>query len=490
MLFSTKELFGLAVHSPIPIKARVMDPEIATTTCQSEDCVRATAKKATISVINVNITDTPFPTDVKITKLRICQLVPRPKKPWNTGRNEWWGWSDGALLKAVIGTVPVEADGSSYFKAPIEKEIFFQAVDSTGMAVTSMLSGTYVHPGEQLTCVGCHEDKWAALEPLKDRVTHAIQKGPAPITPEVSGSYPLTYARLVYDSVFIPKCWEACHKTQNRDMDFSYWKAGSCSNNADFGTSTTGGPCVGALEKYVTYYGSAYDEAYGHTKANMLQMGIPGSKRSRSVPMQIGARACMLFKGGYLTTHKNVSLTKEQFHRVTLWLDLNAQELGTYQYTDNADVTQNLTFEKSTFSSSAPYQRQRAGKVVWPNWEGSGFDSTNVLGVQKFGIDFAPYFPNKPVGAGAIGALALGGQPRLMVQGGQLLLTNVPSGNIEVTLFNLAGRAVATRTFSSSQHSSVNVAATKVLGAGTYIASMRLNGELLQGFNQSILITN
>lgn len=121
---------------------------------------------------------TPRP---KITHLRICQVLGRPKRrPWNTRRNVWLGWSDGALLKAVIGTVPVEDDGSVYFEAPIEREIFFQAVDSTGMAVQSMLSGTYVHPGEHLSCIGCHEDKWTAAAP--GHTPTALKRPPSTIT--------------------------------------------------------------------------------------------------------------------------------------------------------------------------------------------------------------------------------------------------------------------------------------------------------------------
>ena len=60
----------------------------------------------------------------------------------------------------VLGTVPVEEDGSVYFEAPVGKAIGFQVLDEKGLAVQSMRSVTYVHPGERLTCLGCHESKW------------------------------------------------------------------------------------------------------------------------------------------------------------------------------------------------------------------------------------------------------------------------------------------------------------------------------------------
>jgi hypothetical protein len=492
LLFSTKELFDIAVHSPLPIKSRTKEVQIAPVTCQGKGCNLAQSDKATISVIDVRITDTPWPSNIKIQKLRVCQLVPRPKKPWDTERNEWWGWSDGALLKAVIGTVPVELDGSAYFQAPIEKEIFFQVIDSTGMAVTSMLSGTYVHPGEHLTCIGCHEDKWGASPALKETNTHAFQKGPAPITPEVSGSYPLTYARLVYNEVFKPKCWEACHKTSSvakaKEMDFSYWnwkEPLKCGNGGVYN-----GPCAGAIEKFVTYYGSAYDGAYTRTPGNMLQMGISTtSKRSRSVPMEIGARRCKLIKDNYLEkSHYNVTLTDEQKRRVYLWLDLNAQDLGTYQLTDDPDYTLDRGWKNSD-NQGPPYTRQRKGdEVVWPSWEHSGFDQNNVTGVQKIGKEFPPYYPDKQVSAGAL-ATPYSTATKLLVRGTELVLSGVPAGQIEITLFNLAGRAVMHKNIATNALTTLSLGSTQALGAGRYIARIRSNGTPLSMANRSILIT-
>lgn len=500
LLFTNEGVSGIDIHSPLPLKPRPKETVIASDICQGDACDTATADRATISVINVYNTDTPWPASVKIKQLRICQLVPRPKKPWNTGRNEWWGWSDGALLKAVIGTVPVEKDGSAYFQAPIEREIFFQAVDSTGMAVTSMLSGTYVHPGEHLTCVGCHEDKWNASPSLKNTVTHAFQKGPAPITPELSGSYPLTYARLVYNTVFVPKCWQACHQSKNPSMDFSYWKKGSkCGNNADLS-----GPCVGDMEKFITYYGAAYKEQYGFTPSSMLMMGCPddkvkdfrkyvedyGVKRSRSVPMRIGARACSLLTYLY-PSHHGVQLSKDEFRRAVMWMDLNSQELGTYQYNDISDVTENFAYKDvDAFNKEGPYKRQREGKVVWPNWEGSGFDSTNVTGVQRWGKPFRPYTPDIVVGAGSVNIPGGHGPMQLMVRGGQLVLAGVPLGQVRLALFNLSGRVVLQKTFWGSSDGAVSLASTREIGAGSYVARISQNGEKYTLQSQSILITN
>ena len=138
---------------------------IPTATFQGERENSAEHHRATISVMNVYKSDFTWPDDTRITDLRIIQVFP---KPWNSplANNPRIGYSDSPNVRMVLGTVPVEEDGSAYFEAPVEKEIYFQALDERGMAVQSMRSGTYVHPGEQLSCLGCHEDKWEAVPPM------------------------------------------------------------------------------------------------------------------------------------------------------------------------------------------------------------------------------------------------------------------------------------------------------------------------------------
>ena len=59
-------------------------------------------------------------------------------------------------VRHVLGTVPVEEDGSALFRVPANKELFFQALNEEGLAVQSMRSATHVREGEQLVCAGCH----------------------------------------------------------------------------------------------------------------------------------------------------------------------------------------------------------------------------------------------------------------------------------------------------------------------------------------------
>ena len=62
-------------------------------------------------------------------------------------------------LERVLGTVPVEPDGSAYMQLPPLRSLFFVALDEKGLAVKRMRSFLNVMPGESTTCVGCHESR-------------------------------------------------------------------------------------------------------------------------------------------------------------------------------------------------------------------------------------------------------------------------------------------------------------------------------------------
>jgi hypothetical protein len=79
---------------------------------------------------------------------------------------------------------------------------------------------------------------------------------------------------------------------------------------------------------------------------------------------------------------------------------------------------------------------------------------------------------------------------RLVVKGSQLMLTDVPVGQLEIGLFTLAGRSVMQKRVKTMNVGSVELVALKALSPGTYIARVRLNGQQVQMSNQSIVIAN
>ena len=87
-----------------------------------------------------------------------------------------------SLTRGVLGTAPVAEDGSAHFQVPTDVPIYFQALDENGLAVQSMRSATYVHPGERLSCVGCHEPKQQAPA-YTSTVPLAWQQAPTKLQP-------------------------------------------------------------------------------------------------------------------------------------------------------------------------------------------------------------------------------------------------------------------------------------------------------------------
>jgi len=66
------------------------------------------------------------------------------------------------LPRRILGTVPVEPNGSVAFRAPAGVPMQLQLLDENAMAVMTMRSFVYLHPGETASCVGCHEPKTTA----------------------------------------------------------------------------------------------------------------------------------------------------------------------------------------------------------------------------------------------------------------------------------------------------------------------------------------
>ena len=66
-----------------------------------------------------------------------------------------WDWGTAR----VIGIVPVEEDGSAYFKVPADQTVYFHALDENFLELRRMRSNVTFTAGETRSCVGCHESR-------------------------------------------------------------------------------------------------------------------------------------------------------------------------------------------------------------------------------------------------------------------------------------------------------------------------------------------
>jgi hypothetical protein len=286
-----------------PLRPRPLPPVIPTATFQGERAGLPEHKRATIMVADVYRTDRPWPPDVTIRRMRLVQIFPRP---WSSPNIEkpFTGWSEGGICRASLGTVPVEADGSVYCEAPVNKALLFQLLDEKGTAVQTMRSLTYVHPGEQLSCVGCHEDKWEAVPPAA-AVPLAARRPPSRLEPEAGGPAPVTFGlvRPIFQKSCLP-----CHQ-QEGQPPFSF----------EYNMPAPTFPDPQGQSKLSDY-------CYWFDASNNND-GLGPYGGYRSTPLQFGFAHSRLGKA-LLATHAERVAT-EDLRRIMLWLDLNAMLLGT-----------------------------------------------------------------------------------------------------------------------------------------------------------------
>ncbi|MHC4546322.1 MAG: HzsA-related protein [Planctomycetota bacterium] len=200
-IFGNKELIyrdpKIACQSPMPLRPRSKPPVLPD---KSVRVAKGQPAEGTLALINVYDTLTPWPQNMKIKSLRVYQIlpmsVPSGAPPHETSLREPTAGDSVVLARYVLGTVPVEEDGSAHFSVPAGKELFFQVLDEKGLAVQSMRSATYLQPGEMLVCQGCHEPRHRAPESPRN-IPIAMRREPSKPTPDVDGTNPFSYPRLV-----------------------------------------------------------------------------------------------------------------------------------------------------------------------------------------------------------------------------------------------------------------------------------------------------
>ncbi|MDP6526406.1 MAG: discoidin domain-containing protein [Kiritimatiellia bacterium] len=241
-----------------------------------------------------------------IKKLRLIAVPPKTQPTMNRPNIGMKGDDPG---KCVLGTVPVEEDGSAYFFAPSGITIFFQALDEEGVTVQTMRTGTYLMPGQTLSCVGCHEPKYQT--PSMAKPTIASKKAPAKMTLGPSGSWPLRYDQLV-QPVLDRHCVK-CHDG----------KPGEDKSKLNLANAA-------ASYKALTRYGKV---SLHNMNREQLRIHIPETRpyeymAKRSSLLEFLKKGHPSSSEDYDATGKEVKLTDEDMERLLTWMDTYAQLLG------------------------------------------------------------------------------------------------------------------------------------------------------------------
>jgi Hydrazine synthase alpha subunit middle domain len=232
----------------------------------------------------------------EVTDLLIFEQLPKP----TSFSGGMWPITIGGTftLARVLGTVPVEPDGSAYMEVPALKPLFLVALDKDGLAVKRMQSFLTVMPGETTGCVGCHERRVETPLSGTRRLT-AMRRPPSAITPIEAVPDVLDFPRDVQP--ILDKHCVRCHNP------------GDYKGRVDL----TGDHSPLFCQSYWT----------------IIQRGLIADGRNEHYgnrpPRTIGSSASPLMKK-LDGTHHDVKVSALERDTIRLWIESSAPYAGTY----------------------------------------------------------------------------------------------------------------------------------------------------------------
>jgi len=271
---------GTMLFEPVPFRKTVKPPAIP-------DRVKPDSKECTMLISDVyagpGLAGIPRGT---VKSIRIYKYVYSPRR---CGGHYAMGMEAGWDQHVILGTAPVEADGSAAFKVPANTPVSIQPLDKDGKALAIMRSWTLGMPGEILSCVGCHENQNSA-PPTKQMIAQRIV--PHTLTPWYGPARGMSYPREVQP--VMDKFCVGCHDAK------------------------------GGAKPDLSEPNRSYNAIHPYVRRNG-----PEGNYHLLTPLEFHADTSeliqMLQKG-----HHNVKLDAEGWDRLITWIDLNAPNHGTW----------------------------------------------------------------------------------------------------------------------------------------------------------------
>ncbi len=282
---------GYAMLEPVPLRKTRRPPVIP-------DKVNLDRKDAVVHMADVyrgnGLKGVPRGTVKKLRVYEIHYAYPRMGGHINIGIDGPWD------VHRIHGTVPVEKDGSAMFRVPANTPLAVQPLDSEGKALQVMRSWFTAMPGENLSCVGCHESQNTAAPTTRSL---ASAKRPSDISPWYGPPRGFSFSREVQP--VLDKHCIGCHNGAEGD-----------------GKAL---PDLRAKEKKGWH---GFTQSYIALHPYVRRPG-PESDYHMQPPLEFHAGTSeliqLLEKG-----HHNVQLDAEARDRLVTWIDLNVPDHGTW----------------------------------------------------------------------------------------------------------------------------------------------------------------
>jgi hypothetical protein len=311
-----------------------------------------------------------------IRRLRVVALDFRPAGVGNNGSG---GPGGGALIstpiaigngawdvKTVLGDATVQPDGSAFFVVPARTPVYFQALDARGRAVQTMRSWTTLQPGENQSCVGCHESKNSTPTAPPRAATLALLAGPQSLAPFQGPPRGFSFAREIQP--ILDRHCVRCHNDpdrapkpeRNRKLvilerdpvspgaeELARILAGTrraepASTKTEAAFSLRGQPVLDRVAKRnwsesylnLTLAGGSRDEWDKGALQGVVDGRVVNWIGSQSVPSPLPACAAGSMRSELLALldagHHGVRLTEAEFERLACWMDLLVPFCGDY----------------------------------------------------------------------------------------------------------------------------------------------------------------
>jgi formylglycine-generating enzyme required for sulfatase activity len=315
-----KEIEGYALFEPMPLRKHERPPVIA-------DRVDLEREDALMYIENIykgpGLRDVPAGS---VKKLRLFTY--HFAYPYKSGGQHRIGADGPWEPKRILGTVPVEADGSAFFRVPANIPISMQPLDAEGKALQLMRSWTTAMPGELVSCIGCHEKQNSAPT---GQGTVAARRQPSEILPWYGPTRGFSFKREV-QPVLDRHC-VGCHDGESREGRRLADLRGEQGRYVVFGHQNPKPVVIEGKEKseLVADYAGVFEPSYVALR-RLVRVGGLESDLHMLNPGEFNADTTeliqMLKKG-----HHGVQLDDESWRRLYTWIDLNAPCQGTWKET-------------------------------------------------------------------------------------------------------------------------------------------------------------
>ena len=209
------------------------------------------------------------------------------------------GWD----IKRLLGTVPVEEDGSAIFKIPANTPVSLQPLDGEGRAVQWMRSWLTGMPGEVVSCVGCHEDQNTI--PVPKRVQASTRK---PHELAIAEGGVRSYSFKYEIQPILDRACVACHD-------------GSKAGRPNFKDTTSVGVTDWSGTRYMQKSYLAF-HPYVNRQGPEADMYVMTPYEYHASTSEI---VRLLERG-----HYNVKLTDNEWDHLYMWIDMNAPGRGEF----------------------------------------------------------------------------------------------------------------------------------------------------------------